>query len=81
MLKEVRKKQRQGQHLVQLWIKEDRYQQIKKAADSVEEPVTNWIRRAVFSSLRRWAIPEAKVLYEPCSICGKKHDKKEHGID
>ena len=70
-----------NKHLVQLWINEDKYEQIKKAADSVQEPVTTWIRRAVFTSLRRWAIPEAKKLYDSCSICGKRHDKSEHGLD
>jgi hypothetical protein len=67
-----------GKHLIQLWINEDRYQQIKKAAESAEEPVTTWIRRAVFTMLRKWVIPESKILYEPCSMCGKRHDRTEH---
>lgn len=71
-------KVKDGQHLVALWFDEDKFQQIRKAADSVQEPVTTWIRRAVFSSLKKWTIPESRTLYDPCSICGLKHDKAEH---
>lgn len=76
----VSKKVKKSKKLVQLWIDEDKWNQIALAAESVQEPITNWIRRAAFTSLRKWQIPESKKLYEPCSICGKKHDKAEHGI-
>jgi len=75
-----RKKDKKEKHLVQLWLSEDKWQQIKKAADSVEEPVTTWIRRACFTSLRRWVLPESKRLYSPCEFCGKRHDPKEHNL-
>ena len=66
-------------HLVQLWLDEDKWQQIKLAAESVQEPVTGWIRRAVFAALRKWEIPAvSRAAYEKCSICGLKHDKHEH---
>ena len=68
-----------GQKLVALWFDADKWEQIKQAADSVQEPITTWIRRAVFASLRRWSIPESKVLFDPCSICGQRHNKAEHG--
>lgn len=67
-----------GEKLVQLWLTEDKWNQIKKAAVSVQEPVTTWIRRAVYTSLRKWVIPESAKLYDPCSICGIRHNKQEH---
>lgn len=67
-----------GQKLVALWFDTDKWEQIRKAAESVQEPITTWIRRAVFASLRKWAIPESKVLFDPCSICGMRHDKADH---
>lgn len=75
MPNEVRNK---GKHQIVLWVTEDHYEQIKKAAESAEEPVTTWCRRAIFGMLRKWEIPESKKLYDPCSICGKRHDKNEH---
>jgi len=66
-------------HLVQLWINEDKYQEVKLAADSVEEPVTTWIRRAIFAALRRWEKPSvAKSAYPKCSVCGKHHNEQDH---
>jgi hypothetical protein len=65
-------------HLVMLRFSEEKYQQIKKAAESVEEPVTTWIRRACFQSLRKWEVPESKVLYGPCEFCGRKHNPNDH---
>lgn len=70
-----------GQKLVALWFDREKWEQIKRAADSVQEPITTWIRRAVFASLRKWSLPESRVLYESCSICGLKHDKSEHFKD
>jgi hypothetical protein len=75
---EVSKKRNAGKHLIQLWLGEEKYQQVKKAAESAEEPVTVWIRRAVYGMLRKWEVPESKKLYEPCSMCGKRHDRNEH---
>lgn len=72
------RKGKEGKHQIVLWINEERYQQIKQAAESAEEPVTTWCRRAIFAMLRKWVIPESKVLYDPCSICGKRHNKQEH---
>jgi len=76
--KSYRDKVNDGKRLVNLWIDSDKYEQIQRAAESVQEPVTTWIRRAVFTALRKWVIPESKALYEPCSICGMRHDKQEH---
>lgn len=68
-----------GLHLVQLWLREDKYQEIKLAAESVQEPVVTWIRRAIFAALRKWEVPKIRESsYEPCSICGKRHDRNEH---
>lgn len=71
-------KEGKKKHLIQLWIDEDKWQQIRRAADTVQEPITGWVRRAVFGALRRWEVPEVKTLYEPCPTCGEKHDPKEH---
>lgn len=72
-------KERKDKHLVQLWLDEGHWQQVKLAADSVEEPVTSWIRRAVFQALRKWEVPEpTRKVYDPCTICGKRHDRGEH---
>ena len=68
-----------GQKLVQLWIDSDKWELIKRAADSVQEPMTTWIRRAVFTSLRRWETPDKdSKLWSKCSICGKHHNRDEH---
>ena len=76
---ESKKERNQGKHLVQLWVKESKYLQIKKAAESVEEPVTNWCRRAIFQSLRKWTPPNAdRSMFEKCPQCGRKHDPAEH---
>lgn len=87
MSKEVRKvktyaeKVESGQKLVQLWFDVEKWEQIKRAADSVQEPITTWIRRAVFTALRKWEIPQSSALFDICSICGKRHDKAEHFRD
>lgn len=70
-----------GQKLVALWFDKEKWEQIQKAADSVQEPITTWIRRAVFTALRKWTLPESKKLFDPCSICGGRHDKSEHFKD
>lgn len=76
-----KKRNLDGLHLVQLYIKEDKWQELKQAADSVQEPITTWIRRAVFASLRNWKSPGLTANNWPkCSYCGKKHDAKEHEI-
>lgn len=79
---ESKKERNQGKHLIQLWVAESKYSQIKMAADSVEEPVTSWCRRAIFQSLRKWTPPKAdRSMFEPCPNCGKKHDPSEHFKD
>lgn len=84
MPKEVRKQKtyrehvESGQKLVNLWFEKEKWDQIKRAADSVQEPITTWIRRAVFTSLRKWEIPDSKALFDVCSICGQRHNKQEH---
>lgn len=70
-----------GQKLVALWLDADKWELIRKAADSVQEPMTTWIRRAIYGSLRHWSMPMPKAsskLFDPCSICGQRHDKAEH---
>lgn len=70
-----------GKHLIQLWLDEDKWIQVQQAAESVQEPVTVWCRRAIFGVLRKWELPQATVLFAKCSFCGKKHDPKEHGVE
>jgi hypothetical protein len=78
-VKSYAEKVESGQKLVQLWLDRDKWELIQKAADSVQEPVTAWIRRAIFASLRKWELPTMKSsTFEKCSICGQRHDKQEH---
>lgn len=66
-------------HLVQLWLDEDKWLEIRLAADSVQEPITGWIRRAVFAALRKWEVPKVnQTVYDKCSMCGKRHNREEH---
>src|SRR6266849_2799829 len=68
-----------GKKLVNLWLDEEKWNQVKRAADSVQEPVTSWIRRAIFASLRKWEMPNPRPsTFDKCSICGSRHDKQEH---
>ncbi len=65
--------------LIQLWVSEEKWNQLKQAADSVEEPITTFCRRAIFGTLRNWKVPTiSKENYPKCSYCGKHHDEKEH---
>jgi len=66
------------QKCVLLWLDIDKWEQIRQAADSIQEPITGWIRRAVYQSLRKWELPVAKELFDKCSICGKRHNREEH---
>lgn len=76
---EYSRRKRRGQRLIQLWVSAERYAQLQTAAASVEEPITAWIRRAVFGALRKWEVPALdKDAFEPCSLCGKRHDRNEH---
>lgn len=65
--------------LVQLYLAKDKWDLLKTAADSVDEPITVWIRRAIFGALRNWDAPTLKKANWPkCTVCGKKHDEQEH---
>lgn len=65
--------------VVRLVLDADKWAQIKAAADSVQEPVTGWIRRAIFAALRKWEVPKPdKAAYPRCSLCGKHHNREEH---
>ena len=61
-------KVKSGQKLVQLWLDTDKWNQIKLAAESVQEPLTAWIRRAIFASLRKWEIPEVSLKAQGSSF-------------
>lgn len=69
-----------GFHQIMIWVKEEKYRQIKAAAESAEEPVTTWCRRAIFTMLRKWEVPVSKALWTECKLCGKHHDPSEHGL-
>lgn len=67
--------------LIQLYVSKEKWDLLKAAADSVEEPITNWVRRSIFSSLRNWSTPTLKKGNWPkCSFCGKQHDESEHTL-
>lgn len=70
---------KEGKKLIQLWITREKWDQLKQAADTVEEPITTFCRRAIFSTLRNWKKPTMKAENFPkCSVCGKLHDEQEH---
>lgn len=78
-VKSYREQREAGKKLIQLWVSEDKWELMKRAADSVEEPITTWVRRAIFASLRRWEIPEKDTkLWPKCNVCGKTHDRNDH---
>lgn len=65
--------------LVQLYLTKELWEQVKLASDSVDEPITTWIRRAIYGSIRNWSKPTVKRENWPkCSYCGKHHDETEH---
>lgn len=68
--------------LIQLYVSTEKWNLLKAAADSVDEPITAWVRRSIFASLRNWTAPKMKSAnYPPCSMCGKKHDEQDHFRD
>lgn len=70
---------KEGKKLIQLWVAEETWNELRLVSDSVEEPITTWIRRAIYAALRRWEKPEVKKSNWPkCSICNKKHDENDH---
>lgn len=65
--------------LIQLYVSKEKWDLLKAAADSVDEPITAWIRRSIFASLRNWSVPALKKeMFPKCSYCGRKHDEREH---
>lgn len=72
---------KEGKKLIQLWVKEDTWNELRTVSDSVGEPITIWVRRAIYGALRRWDKPELKKANWPkCSYCGKHHDEREHEV-
>lgn len=73
------KSSKEGKKLIQLWVSQDKWDLLQAAAESVEEPITTFCRRAIYGTLRNWKVPAMKSEnFAKCSICGKKHDEKEH---
>jgi hypothetical protein len=69
----------QGHKLVTLWLDPKIHQQVKLAADSAQESVTGWCRRAVIGAMTRWKKPLAdRTLWPKCNLCGSHHDRNEH---
>lgn len=74
-----KKRNLEGMHLVQLYLKEDKWQEIKLAADSVQEPITTFCRRAIYGTLRNWKAPSMKAEnWSKCTVCGKRHNEQDH---
>lgn len=65
--------------LIQLYVSTDKWNQLREAADSVEEPITTFCRRAIYGTLRNWKPPALPSSNFPkCTVCGKKHDEEDH---
>lgn len=76
------KSSKEGKKLIQLWVSKDKWELMKQAADTVEEPITTFCRRAIYGTLRNWKAPALKSENFPkCPVCGKKHDEEEHYRD
>jgi hypothetical protein len=74
-----RERRAKNQKCIPVWVKAEIYEQFKAAADTVQEPVAAWVRRAALSSLRRWKVPKAdQSVWGICSICGVRHNRNEH---
>ena len=71
-------KGRKAKKLMQIRWQEDLYEEIKSAADRLDEPMTVWLRRAARNQLRKERQPVADKNFPPCTICGKKHDPQDH---
>lgn len=72
---------KEGKKLIQLYVSTEKWEQLRSAADSVEEPITAWIRRSIYASLRNWSNPALKATnWPPCEYCRKKHDPAEHNL-
>lgn len=65
--------------LIQLYVSQDKWELLRAAADSVDEPITTWVRRSIFASLRNWTAPAMKKENFPkCSVCQKHHNEQDH---
>lgn len=71
---------KKGKKLIQLYVSKEKWDQLKEAADSVEEPITMFCRRAIFGTLRNWKVPGLDKKWPKCTYCGKHHDEKEHEV-
>lgn len=77
----VRNEVNKGKKLIQLYVSQEKWDQLREAADSVEEPITTFCRRAIYGTLRSWKPPTLPSNNWPkCSYCGRKHDEKEHEV-
>ena len=75
----MRNTSNKGKKLIQLYVSEEKWNELRLVADSIEEPITGWCRRAIYGALRNWRVPAPKAEnFDKCSVCGKKHDEKEH---
>jgi len=69
-----RKKQK-----VEVWLPVEFVERIDRAAATTDLSRASFVRMAISSYLRKWQAPARNSeLHEPCSLCGKRHDKAEH---
>lgn len=64
---------------VEVWLPESFVHRLDKAAKSTDLTRASFLRMAISAYLRKWQAPSTNDnLHEPCSVCGKRHDRNEH---
>ena len=67
---------------VLLRLRPEHYERFKAQAVARDLPLTRWLLQAALAYEAKGARfgkkREAVKQFEPCSLCGKRHDKQEH---
>jgi len=64
---------------LEVWLPADFIDRIDVARAAVGLSRAAFAKMALSAYIRKWVMPTKNAaLHEPCSICGKKHDKEEH---
>ena len=70
---------KKGKRRVELWLPPDFVARIDAAAATVDLTRASFMRIAISAYLKKWQAPSKNTeLPEPCSVCGKRHDRNEH---
>ena len=64
---------------VEVWLPEQFVSRLDAAAKSADLSRASFVRMALSAYLKKWQAPMSNSdLHEPCSVCGKRHDRNEH---